>query len=66
MALWLAYYNSERLHSALGYLTPDDVFYGRKDSRLAERRESCILQETTGRSIGRPMPPIPDTPYMLA
>jgi transposase InsO family protein len=39
MALWLAYYNSERLHSALGYLTPDDVFYGRSDSRLAERRE---------------------------
>ncbi|MDR1277416.1 MAG: integrase core domain-containing protein [Treponema sp.] len=39
MALWLAYYNSERLHSALGYLTPDDVFYGRRDSRLAERRE---------------------------
>jgi hypothetical protein len=39
MALWLAYYNSERLHSALGYLTPDDVFYDRRDSRLAERRE---------------------------
>jgi transposase InsO family protein len=39
MALWLAYYNSERLHSAIGYLTPDDVFYGRRDSRLAERRE---------------------------
>jgi transposase InsO family protein len=39
MALWLAYYNSERLHSAIGYLTPDDVFYGRRDTRLAERRE---------------------------
>jgi transposase InsO family protein len=39
MALWLAYYNSERLHSAPGYLTPDDVFYGRRDSRLAERRK---------------------------
>jgi transposase InsO family protein len=39
MALWLGYYNSERLHSAIGYLTPDDVFYGRKESRLAERRE---------------------------
>jgi transposase InsO family protein len=39
MALWLAYYNSERLHSAIGYLTPDDVFYGRKDSRLAKHRE---------------------------
>lgn len=39
MALWLAYYNSERLHSAIGYLTPDDVFFGRRESRLAERRE---------------------------
>jgi transposase InsO family protein len=38
MALWLAYYNSERLHSAIWYLTPDDVFYGRKESRLEERR----------------------------
>jgi hypothetical protein len=37
MALWLAYYNSERLHSAIGYLTPDDVFFGRRESRLAER-----------------------------
>jgi transposase InsO family protein len=39
MALWPAYYNSERLHSAIGYLTPDDVFYGRRDSWLAEGRE---------------------------
>ena len=39
MALWLAYYNSGRLHSAIGYLTPDDVFFGRRESRLAERRE---------------------------
>jgi transposase InsO family protein len=33
IALWLAYYNSERLHSANGYLTPDDVFYGRRETR---------------------------------
>jgi transposase InsO family protein len=39
MALWLAYYNSRRLHGAIEYLTPGDVFYGRKDSRLAEGRE---------------------------
>jgi transposase InsO family protein len=39
MALWLAYYNSERLHSVIGYLTHDDVFYGGRDSRLAGRRE---------------------------
>jgi transposase InsO family protein len=39
MAGWLAYYNSERLHSAIWYLTPNDVFYGRTATRLAERRE---------------------------
>jgi ATP-binding cassette subfamily B protein len=60
MALWLAYYNSERLHSAIGYLTPDDVFFGRRESRPAcgTQRKNCILQELTGRSIGGTMPPI--------
>jgi transposase InsO family protein len=47
MALWLAYYNSERLHRAIGYLTPDDVFYGRRDSRLAERREKLHTARIT-------------------
>jgi putative transposase len=31
-------YNEERLHSAIGYLTPNDVFNGFKESRLAERK----------------------------
>jgi transposase InsO family protein len=40
MALWPAYYNSGRIHSAIEYLTPDDVlFYGGRDSRLAEHGE---------------------------
>jgi transposase InsO family protein len=39
MAQWIAYYNSERLHSAIWYLTPNDVFYGRAAVRLAERKE---------------------------
>jgi hypothetical protein len=47
MALWLAYYNSERLHSANGYLTPDDVFYGRRETRLAERREKLHTAKST-------------------
>jgi transposase InsO family protein len=46
MALWLAYYNSEQLHSAIEYLTPNDVFYGRRDSRLAERREKLHTART--------------------
>jgi len=38
-ASWIAYYNGERLHSAICYLTPNDVFYGKKEKRLAERRK---------------------------
>ena len=25
---WVRYYNGERLHQALGYRTPDEVYYG--------------------------------------
>jgi transposase InsO family protein len=39
MAQWIAYYNSERLHGAIWYLTPDDVFNGRTARRIAERKE---------------------------
>ena len=39
MAQWINFYNNERLHGALLYLTPADYFEGRKESRLAERRE---------------------------
>jgi len=39
MSEWILYYNNERLHSAIWYLTPNDVFYGRTTRRLAERKE---------------------------
>jgi hypothetical protein len=39
MAEWIAYYHEKRLHSAIWYLTPDDVFYGKMAERLAERKE---------------------------
>jgi len=39
MAQWIAYYNNERLHSAIYYLTPNDVFNGRMSERIAERKE---------------------------
>lgn len=39
MEQWIDFYNNGRLHDALPYLTPADYFEGRKESRLAERRE---------------------------
>ena len=49
LAEWIAYYNSGRLHSAIWYLTPNDVFYGRTAVRLAERKEklhtACIKRQ---------------------
>lgn len=39
MAQCIDFYNNERIHGALLYLTPDDYFEGRRESRLSERRE---------------------------
>ena len=39
MTQWINFYNNERLHGAHLYLTPEDYFAGRKENRLADRRE---------------------------
>jgi transposase InsO family protein len=39
MSDWIAYYNSELLHSAIWYLTPNDVIFYITTKRLAERKE---------------------------
>ena len=39
MVQWINFYNNECLHGALLYLTPEDYFAGRKENRLADRRE---------------------------
>lgn len=38
MDRWIEYYNTERLHSAIWYLTPEEVFQGKAADRIAERR----------------------------
>lgn len=38
VAQFVAYYNNERLHSAIGYVTPQDKLAGREHEILAERR----------------------------
>lgn len=39
IAAYIDYYNTERLHSAIYYLTPEDVMQGRIKSRLEERQD---------------------------
>lgn len=45
MSKWIEYYNTERLHGGLYYLTPEDYFTGRKDKRLEERREKLHIAD---------------------
>jgi transposase InsO family protein len=55
MGRWIQYYNEKRLHGALCYLPPEDIFLGKKEKRLAERRNkmqtACIHRRNYGQSV---------------
>jgi transposase InsO family protein len=50
MAVWMGYYNEARLHSAIWYLTPQEVFEGKMKVRLAERNEKLYTASINRRS----------------
>ncbi len=41
---WVNYYNHHRYHESLDNLTPADIFYGRKEEKLLERKK--VKQQT--------------------
>jgi len=64
MGRWIEYYNKQRLHAALFYLPPEDVFGGLKEIRLAERRKKMYNACIDRRSYWRSLTANSEPPYM--
>jgi hypothetical protein len=63
MRKWIVYYNEQRLHAALFYLPPEDVFRGLKEERLAERRKKLHTASINRRNYWQSLIANSEPPY---
>jgi putative transposase len=59
------YYNTSRYHEALGNVTPDDVYYGRREAILERRKTLKRETLTRRREVNRTIPRPPGTGTLL-
>ena len=65
MSIWIMYYNEKRLHGALYYLSPEDVFQGLMQKRLDERRRKLYNAIINRRNYWQLLTTNSEPPYKL-